>query len=108
MGFHKTANIYSISDTAKIGGKVGWINESQLNNTIKKQIVNLKIGEHTKPITIPGGFLIVNLDDKKKTENNTNFDDELKKKIFNEKNSQLKQFSEIHYKKIYKNSTISE
>ena len=45
---------------------------------------------------------------KKKTENNTNFDDELKKKIFNEKNSQLKQFSEIHYKKIYKNSTISE
>ena len=36
----------------------------------------------------------------KKTEINTNFDDELKKKIFNEKNSQLKQFSEIHYKKI--------
>ena len=108
LGFHKTANIYSIADTSKIGGKVGWINESQLNNILKKQIINLKIGEYTEPITIPGGFLIVNLDDKKKTEINTNFDEEFKKKIFNERNSQLKQFSEIHYKKIYKNSTISE
>ncbi len=108
VGFYKTAIIHSISDTKKIGGKIGWINESQLNQIIKKEIIKLKIGEYTKPITIPGGLLIVNLDDKKELKTNTNFDEELKKKIFNEQNSQLKQFSEIHFKKIYKNSTISE
>ena len=108
IGFSKTANIHSISNSSKLGGKIGWINESQLNNIIKKEIIKLKIGEHTKPITIPSGLLIINLDDKKKSEINTNFDEELKKKIFNEQNSQLKQFSEIYFKKIYKNSTISE
>ena len=110
IGFGKTASIHSISDSYKIGGKIGWINESQLNNIIKKEIINLKIGEHTKPITIPGGFLIVKLNDikKEKIDIDTNFDLELKKKIFNEQNSQLQQFSELYFKKIYKNSTISE
>ena len=37
-----------------------------------------------------------------------NFEEELKKKIKNERNSQLKNFSEIYFKKIKKNSTISE
>ena len=108
IGFQKTANLHSISDTSKIGGKIGWINESQLNKIIKKYIIKLEVGEHTRPIIIPGGMLIVNLDDKKKSEMQINFDEELNKKINNEQNSQLKQFSEIHYKKIYKNSIISE
>ena len=68
IGFSKTANIHSISNSSKLGGKIGWINESQLNNIIKKEIIKLKIGEHTKPITIPSGLLIINLDDKKKSE----------------------------------------
>ena len=108
IGFQKTANLHSISDTSKIGGKIGWINESQLNKIIKKYIIKLEVGEHTRPIIIPGGMLIVNLDDKKKSEMQINFNEELNKKINNEQNSQLKQFSEIHYKKIYKNSIISE
>ena len=70
--------------------------------------MNLKIGEHTKPITIPGGFLVVKLDDKKKEEVNVNLNEELDKQISRERNSQLQQFSEIYYKKIKKNSTISE
>ena len=82
--------------------------ESQLNEIIKNKIMNLKIGEHTKPITIPGGFLVVKLDDKKKEEVNVNLNEELDKQISRERNSQLQQFSEIYYKKIKKNSTISE
>ena len=108
IGFNNTANIHSVSDTAKLGGKIGWISDSQLNETIKKEILNLKIGEYTKPVTIPGGFLIVKLNDIKKEEINLNFDEEFKKKVNNERNSQLKNFSEIHFKKIKKNSTISE
>ena len=87
---------------------MGWVKESQLNEIIKKEIRNLKVNEHTKPITIPGGFLILKLESKKKEEININFDEEYKKQINNEKNTQLQQFSEIYFKKIKKNSTISE
>ena len=108
IGFNNTANIHSVSDTAKLGGKIGWISDSQLNETIKKEIINLKIGEYTKPVTIPGGFLIVKLNDIKKEEINLNFNEEFNKKINRERNSQLQNFSEIYFKKIKKNSTISE
>ena len=66
LGFNNAANIHSISDSAKLGGKIGWISESRLNEIIKKEIINLKIGDFTKSITIPGGFLIIKLNDKKK------------------------------------------
>ena len=108
VGFNNTANIHSVSDSAKLGGTIGWISESQLNETIKKEIINLKVGDYTKPITIPGGFLIIKLDDKKKEVISLNYDEEFKKKINSERNSQLKNFSEIYFKKIKKNSTISE
>ena len=108
IGFNNTANIHSVSDTAKLGGKIGWISDSQLNETIKKEIINLKIGEYSKPVTIPGGFLIVKLNDIKKEEIDSNFDEEFNKKVNSERDSQLKNFSEIYFKKIKKNSTISE
>ncbi len=108
IGFNNSANLYSLSESAKSGGKIGWINESQLNQVIKKEIINLKVKEYTKPITVPGGFLIIMLNDKKIEELNINFKEEFDKRIAKEKNTQLSQFSEIYFKKIKKNSTISE
>ena len=108
IGFKNTANIHSVSNSAKLGGIVGWISESQLNDIIKMEIINLKIDNYTKPITIPGGFLIIKLNDKKKEKINLNFDEEFNKKFNSERNSQLQNFSEIYFKKIKKNSTISE
>ena len=108
IGFKNTANIHSISDTAKLGGQIGWINESQLSKIIIKKIVKLKIGEYTEPITIPGGLLIINLDNIKIQEENLDFDLEFNKQIIFEKNTQLNQFSKIYYNKISKNSNISE
>ena len=93
VGFKNSSNLYSIADTAKLGGQVGWIEENQLSGTIKKYVKNLNIGEHTKPITIPGGLLILNLDNKKTKEVKTNFENELNKQINYEKNLQLDQFS---------------
>ena len=107
-GFKSTANLYSVSSSAKLGGQVGWVNESQLSEIIKKEISKLKVGEHTKTITIPGGFLIMRLDDKKKQTKHLNFDEEFEKQIEYEKNTQLNQYSKIYFKKIKKNSTISE
>ena len=108
VGFKNTANLYSVSDSAKLGGQVGWVNETQLSEIIKKEISKLKIGEYTKPITIPGGFLIIHLDDKKTHNIYLNFDEEFEKQIAYEKNTKLKQYSKIYFKKIKKNSIISE
>ena len=108
IGFKNTANIHSISDTAKLGGQIGWINESQLSKIIKKKTAKLKIGKYTEPITIPGGILIINLDNIKTQEENLDFDVEFNKQIIFEKNTQLNQFSKIYYNKISKNSNISE
>ena len=107
-GFKNTANLYSVSNSAKLGGQVGWVNESQLSEIIKKEISKLKVGEYTKTITIPGGFLIIRLDDKKKQSIYLNFDEEFEKQITYEKNTQLEQYSKIYFKKIKKNSIISE
>ena len=35
IGFDNTANIYSISESSKFGGKIGWLQE---NSFIKKNI----------------------------------------------------------------------
>ena len=108
IGFKNTANIYSESDSSKHGGKIGWINEGQLSELIKKEIVKLKIDEHTRPITVPGGQIILYLNDKKQQERKLNFEEEFKKQILFEKNKQLNQFSKIYFNKIKKNSAISE
>ena len=108
IGFKNTANIYSESDSSKHGGKIGWINEGQLSELIKKEIVKLKIDEHTRPITVPGGQIILYLNDKRQQERKLNFEEEFKKQILFEKNKQLNQFSKIYFNKIKKNSTISE
>ena len=107
-GFKNTANLYSVSSSAKLGGQVGWVNESQLSEIIKKETSKLKVGEYTKAITIPGGFLIIRLDDKKVQSVYLNFDEEFEKQITYEKNTQLEQYSTIYFKKINKNSIISE
>ena len=108
IGFKNTANIYSESDSSKHGGKIGWINEAQLSELIKKETVKLKIDEHTRPITVPGGQIILYLNDKKQQERKLNFDEEFKKQIAFERNKQLDQFSKIHFNKIKKNAIISE
>ena len=108
VGFKNTANLYSVADSGKLGGKVGWINETQLSEIIKKEVSKLKVGEYTKPITIPGGFLIIHLDNKKTQNIYLNFDEEFEKQITYEKNAQLEQYSKIYFKKIKKNSIISE
>ena len=109
IGFDNTANIFSISSSAKFGGEIGWIKSSQLSNDVFKVIKNLEIGGfNTEPIIVPGGFLILKINDIKEEKIEVNFDDELKKIINYEKNKQLNQFSQIYYKKVKKNVLINE
>ncbi len=107
-GFENAASINSISSTASIGGKLGWINSTQLSDKIRMQILNLKVGENTEAIVIPGGFLILKLNDLKKNIKKINIDDELKKLIRLKTNEQLNQYSNIYFNKIKKDIKIEK
>ena len=106
--FSTAAINYSISDTAGNGGKLGWIKEEILNNKIKKQINMTSIGKYTKPIVIPGGFLVLNIEDVRETEMDINIDKEIKKIITEKTNDQLNRFSNIFINKLKKNININE
>ena len=108
VGFKNSASLYSISDSAKIGGGIGWINENSLNTQIKENIKKLKIGETSKPIILSNGILILKVTSIRKSENKINLELELKKAINYEKNRQLKQYSKIYFNKTKKNLGIDE
>ena len=108
IGFKNSAAIYSFSESAKIGGDIGWINENSLNNNIKKNISNLQIGELTKPIILSNGILILKLANIKNKETAIDLESELRIAINYERNRQLNQYSKIYYNKIKKNLNFDE
>ena len=107
-GFENTASIFSISESAKTGGKLGWIEEGSMSKKIVSEISQLKNDEYTKPILIPGGFLILSVKNKKKIQKNLDIEQEVKLKIKSIQNQQLNQFSNIYFNKIKKNISIDE
>jgi len=107
-GFKNTALIYSVSETSKSGGEIGWINENSLNDLVKKNILDLKVSEYTKPIIIPGGFVIFKLEDIRESELDIDFNNELEKLIKLNTNQQLNQFSNLYFNKIKNNTIINE
>lgn len=107
-GFSNAASIHSISDTSKIGGKLGWIDENAINKKIKKEIALLNDGDYSKPIIIPGGALILKLNKTKEKKIQLNLNKELENIIKIERNRQLNQFSKLYYNKVKKNIAIDE
>jgi peptidyl-prolyl cis-trans isomerase SurA len=107
-GFENAASIYSISDTAKVGGLLGWIDENSFNSKIKSALFGLKLNEYSKPIIITGGFLILQISDIKIIKKKFDIDKELEKAINAETNRQLNQFSNIYFNKIKKEVSINE
>ena len=108
VGFENTSLIYSISDSSKVGGKLGWVNENSLSKKIKLILKNLKIGDLTNPITTPGGLLILKIKDIELTKKKLDLKKEMKDMIMLEKNNQLNQYSNIYFKKISHNTEINE
>ena len=108
IGFESSANILSNSSSAKLGGKIGWVNENQLSKSIINNIQNLNLGEYSKPINISSGNIILMIKDKREIKNNLSLEDELKKAISNEADKQFSQFSSIYFKKVELNTKIYE
>ena len=106
--FSQTALVYSISNTANKGGKLGWVKESILSKNIFNELKKLKIGEHTNPILVPGGFLILKLIDLRQVSKDFDLNEEVKKIIDEKTNQQLNRFSNIYFNKIQKDVKINE
>ena len=108
-GFGNAALIHSISETAKRGGKIGWIDKNSLNKSLKKKLSKLNIGEFTDPILTPSGYVIIKLENKKKNETSK---EDIEKKIERlvriKTNQQLGQFSNIYLNKLKKDAVINE
>ena len=103
IGFENSASIYSVSESAKIGGNIGWISENSLNSKIKENIINLKIGEASKPIILSTGVLLLKVVNIKNSEIQIDQEAVFKRAINYERNRQLNQYSKIYYNKIKKN-----
>lgn len=109
-GFLNAVLIHSISNSAsKNNGRIGWINETSINKNIKDILNNLKIGNHTKPITTPGGFLILKIEDIRIVENeNYDLDKKINETINIKRNEQLNNYSNIYFNKVKKEIKIYE
>ncbi len=107
-GFKNASNFYSISESSKFGGEIGWINKTQLSKSIIKEIEKIEVGKLTRAIQVGNNFMILRINDKRKINKKINFDEELKKLIIFEKNKQLNQLSLIYFNKIKHNIFISE
>ena len=108
IGFEETAKIHSVSESKKKGGEIGWVNKSQLSNKISEQIEKINVGEVTDPITVPGGFILIKLKDKKNQLLEINENEQFKKAVNFEKNRQLTMYSTLHYKRIFNKAIINE
>ncbi|WP_440614641.1 peptidylprolyl isomerase [Candidatus Pelagibacter sp. HIMB1748] len=106
--FENAALIHSISNSANNGGKLGWIKENSLSNKIKIELSKISKGDYTDPIVIPGGFLILKINEVREIKIKNNIDDEIKIISKEIANKQLNQFSSIFYNKTIKNIQINE
>ena len=106
--FSSAASIYSLSDTAKFGGKIGWVGKNDVSKKIYKQISILEINQFTQPFKVATGFLLINLDDIKTREREINSKEPFNTIVIQETNRQLNQFSTIYFKKVKKQNFIYE
>ena len=108
IGFENTANLYSVSDSSKIGGKIGWIEENSLSVKLSNAIKTINVGEYTDPVKINNGFIILKINNKKNEKKIIDFDNELKKLIKSEETKQLNNFAKIYFDKVKINTEINE
>ena len=107
-GFENTANIYSISDSSKIGGKIGWIRKNILSDQIIEKLNDLKVNEYSSPLQINNNLYIFKINEIRKIQVKIDEKKELDKMVLIETSMQLDKFSNIFYNKIKLNSKISE
>ncbi len=108
IGFNNTASMYSDSQSANFGGNIGWVQEDSLSEIIINELKKIKTGEITNLIKLGNNFLILKVEQIKKTKVKKDINQTLNRMIEFEKNRQLNQFSKIYFNKIKINYSINE
>lgn len=105
-GFSTAANKFSISDTAKLGGLIGKINDNQLSLKFQNELKKLNTGKFSKPINVGNRFIILFINEKKIINEKLDEKEILKSMIDFERKSQFENFSQIYFEKIKLNMQI--
>ena len=106
-GFSNSALIHSISDSSSNGGRLGWIKLSSLNTKIKNQIIKINVGNFSNPIVIPGGFLILKIEDQRMVKKKLDLNKEIKLAIDEKTNEQLNKLSIVYFNRVKKDIQIN-
>ena len=108
IGFEKSVNILSESNSASDNGKLGFINENAFSKKILGKIGSLKEGDISEPILQNNKILFLKINKIKYLQNDNIDFEKLKKNIENQrKNDLLNLYSESHISQI-KNSSYIE
>ena len=99
---------FDISESSKIGGEIGWINQNQISNKIFLAIRNLEIGGFSKPVITTGGIILLKINDKKKISAQIDREKETKKLISFERERLLNEYSMIYYKEVETKSYVEK
>ncbi len=105
-GFEAAATMYSISSSKNFGGKLGWVKSNQLSEKIYLEINKGK--DLSSPINTGSGYLIIKVNEKRKSFEKIDFDKELKKLINLETEKELNKLGYIYFNKIKKRTFINE
>ncbi len=108
VGFSNTANIFSVSESANYGGKIGCVSETNLSKIIATELRKINVGEYTNLIQIGNNFLFLKIDQIRKKKKSINKKAQLKEMKMFETNRQLALFSNIYFNKVKINYSIDE
>ena len=104
--FENVARDISISETAKIGGDLGWVNENAIAKNFKSKITDTIIGEVSEPILLPQGILIFMIRDKRTEEKIKNLEKAKDQLVSSEKEKILRMHSLSHFDNIRRSISI--
>ena len=108
IGFSNTATIYSLGESAKIGGKVGWVSQNKLTKKISDELNQINENEYSNVIKLNNNFVILKIEEIRENEIEINEKKEIENIIQSETNKQLNQFSRIFFDKSKINYMINE
>ena len=107
IGFENTANIFSISESSKFGGKIGWVSKTSLSNKISEKLIDTKVGNISEPIQVGNAYLILKIENIRDKKILLDKEEEIRRLTNTEINSQLSKFSTIYFNKAKKNYKIN-
>ena len=105
-GFKSVAISLSISDSARRGGDLGWINENLISKKLLSPIANTPVGNISEPILLPNGILIFKVRNKRKVEKNINLEKTKNELVNSEKERILNMHSSSHYSNVRRSISV--